>query len=98
MAEYTNITPPRIPFLERDTGFVSREWYQFFLSLFNLTGGGANSASLLDLQLGPPALDGLSLSASIVFPDFDISSADTNAIQALTTAQDDTLNWLGLHT
>ena len=98
MAEYTNIVPPRIPFLDKDTGFVSREWYQFFFSLFNLTGAGTNNVSLSDLQIGPPALDSANLSASIVFPDFDVSTADTNAIQALTTTQDDTLNWLGLHT
>ena len=98
MAEYTNIVAPRIPFIDSDTGFVSREWYQFFLSLFNLTGAGANNVSLSDLQVGPPLLDDLSLSATIVFPDFNVSTADTNAIQALTTTQDDSLNWLGLHT
>jgi len=98
MAEYTNIVPPRIPFLDGETGFVSREWYQFFFSLFQLTGSGTNNFSLTDLQLGPPTLDDLSLSATIVFPDFNVSTADTNAIQALTATQDDTLNWLGLHT
>lgn len=98
MAEYTNIVAPRIPFIDNDTGFVSREWYQFFLSLFNLTGAGVNNVSLLDLQVGPPLLDDLSLSATIVFPDFNVSTADTNAIQALATTQDDSLNWLGLHT
>jgi hypothetical protein len=97
MAEYTNIVPPRIPFLDATTGFVSREWYQFFFSLFNLTGAGASNVSLTDLQVGPPPLEVSALGA-IVLPDFTSSMADTNAIQALATAQDDTLNWLGLHT
>ena len=57
MAEYTNITTPRIPFLDGDTGFVSREWYQFFFSLFQLTGAGENNTSLADLQVGPPPLE-----------------------------------------
>lgn len=33
---------------------MSREWYRFFLNLFNLVGGGGNQVSLDDLQLGPP--------------------------------------------
>lgn len=51
----TNITPPRVPLIDERTGLISREWYRFFLNLFNLTGGGSNTASLIDLQLGPPA-------------------------------------------
>jgi hypothetical protein len=57
MAEYTNIVPPRIPFLDASTGFISREWYQFFLSLYTLTGSGTNNVSLSDLQVGPPPLE-----------------------------------------
>ncbi len=33
---------------------MSREWYRFFLNLFNLAGGGGNQTSLDDLQIGPP--------------------------------------------
>lgn len=33
---------------------VSREWYRFFLNLFNLAGNGGNQTSLDDLQLAPP--------------------------------------------
>lgn len=50
----TNITPPRVPLTDQRTGLISREWYRFFLNLFELTGGGQNTASLRDLQLGPP--------------------------------------------
>jgi len=49
----TLITPPRVAFLDPRSGFVSREWYQFFLTLFRLTGSGANVTSLEDLQVGP---------------------------------------------
>jgi hypothetical protein len=51
----TNITPPRVPLTDERTGLISREWYRFFLNLFNLTGGGTNTTSLTDLQVGPPA-------------------------------------------
>jgi hypothetical protein len=52
----TNITPPRVPLLDPKTGLITREWYRFFFSLFTLTGGGQNTASLTDLQVGPPPL------------------------------------------
>ena len=52
----TNITPPRVPMTDQRTGLISREWYRFFLNLFELTGSGQNTASLRDLQLGPPSL------------------------------------------
>jgi len=54
----TNITPPRVPLIDQRTGLMSREWYRFFLNLFNLTGGGTNATSLVDLQLGPPPVSG----------------------------------------
>jgi hypothetical protein len=50
----TNITPPRVPLIDERTGLISREWYRFFLNIFQLTGSGTNTASLTDLQLGPP--------------------------------------------
>lgn len=31
----TNITPPRVPFLDARTGTISREWYLFFFSQFS---------------------------------------------------------------
>ena len=55
----TLITPPRVPFLDARSGFVSREWYQFFLTLFRLTGGGQNTTTLEDIQVGPPVQQAL---------------------------------------
>jgi hypothetical protein len=48
------ITQPRVPFLNPETGYVSREWYMFLLSLNQLTSG--SNVSLGDLQKGPPTL------------------------------------------
>jgi hypothetical protein len=50
----TTIPAPRTPLTDPATGLLSREWYRFFLNLFNLTGGGSNPTSLEDLQIGPP--------------------------------------------
>ena len=48
------ITPPRVAFIDARNGNVSREWYMFFLSLYQTAGG--SSISLDDLQKGPPSL------------------------------------------
>jgi hypothetical protein len=58
----TNITPPRVPMVDPNTGLVSREWFRFFQSLFQLTGSGQNDFTLQDLQLGPDG-DAASLAA-----------------------------------
>jgi hypothetical protein len=34
---------------------MSREWYRFFFSLFNITSVGSDVTSLQDVQLGPPS-------------------------------------------
>ena len=39
----TNIPSSRVDFIDPRTGLMSREWYRFFLNLFNLTGSGSNT-------------------------------------------------------
>jgi hypothetical protein len=53
MPNITNITPPRVPLTDPRTGLIAREWYLFFLSLYDQTGG--STTSLEDIQKGPPA-------------------------------------------
>ena len=53
----TSIPAPRTPLTDPNTGLLSREWYRFFLNLFNLTGAGNNPTSLEELQYGPPNND-----------------------------------------
>ena len=48
------IVPPRVVFIDPRTGTVSREWYMFFLSLFQTAGG--SMVSLDDIQKAPPML------------------------------------------
>ena len=54
----TNIPAPRVPFVDLETGLVSREWFRFLSNLFNLTGGGTNVTSLTDIQYAPAAAIG----------------------------------------
>lgn len=60
----TQIPALRVPFIDERSGLMSREWYRFFVNLFTLTGDGSNTASLTDLQVGPPSLDGFLTSVS----------------------------------
>jgi hypothetical protein len=53
----TNIPSARVEIIDSRTGMISREWYRFFLNLFNLAGNGGNQISLDDLQIGPPSAD-----------------------------------------
>jgi hypothetical protein len=50
----TQIPAIRVPIIDSQTGLMSREWYRFFVNLFDLTGEGSNVTSLADLQVGPP--------------------------------------------
>jgi hypothetical protein len=63
----TQIPAPRVALIDERTGLMSREWYRFFINLFNLTGDGSNTTSLTDLQVGPPSLEGFA--ASITYAD-----------------------------
>jgi hypothetical protein len=36
----TQITPPRVPLIDERTGAVSREWYRWFYSLYDIVGTG----------------------------------------------------------
>ena len=53
MPNTTNITPPRVAMVDPKTGIITRDWYRFFSSLFNLTGAGTNQIALDELQIGP---------------------------------------------
>ena len=55
MLNVTQIPALRVPFIDPNTGLISREWYRFLLNLFTLTGNGNNQITLDDVQVGPPA-------------------------------------------
>lgn len=70
------ITPPRVPFLDPRTGSIAREWYMFFLSLFQLTSG--SSVSLDDLQKFAPAASVDELNAAITEATQNLSPAENS--------------------
>jgi len=100
----TQIPALRVPIIDPRTGLISREWYLFFFSLFNLAGAGSNPISLTDLQVGPAdsilstqqTLVDSALQAIGVTPDEpNWSSAQAsveNALQALNVTPGDP-NW-----
>lgn len=49
----TQIPAPRVDFIDKRTGLMAREWYRFFVNIYNLAGGGNSTVSLDDLQVGP---------------------------------------------
>lgn len=53
----TNIVPQRVPLVDTETGMVSREWYRFFLGVYNITGQSKSDESLEDVQLAPIGID-----------------------------------------
>jgi hypothetical protein len=71
----TTIPAPRTPLTDPATGLLSREWYRFFLNLFDLTGQGSNPTSLEDLQVGPPfaTVDEITNSTDIKIQEFATS-------------------------
>ena len=50
MLNVSNITPPRVPLVNPDTGEISREWYRWFLNIFTLTGSGTTDTTIVDLE------------------------------------------------
>lgn len=66
MLNVTQIPALRVPFIDPNTGLISREWYRFLLNLFTLTGSGNNQISLDDVQVGPPSFPALEFALSSV--------------------------------
>ena len=60
MPNITNIPAARVEVIDQRTGLMSREWYRFFLNLFQLTGNGSTDVTLEDLQLAPVPTDAAS--------------------------------------
>lgn len=73
----TNLPSSRVEFIDPRTGLMSREWYRFFLNLFNLTGGGNNQTSLDDLQLAPPPIPVIAGGGSGTVTSVDVSGGTT---------------------
>lgn len=78
----TNIPAPRVDFIDPRTGLMAREWYRFFLNLFQLTGAGQNATSLEDLQIGPASIGQVLGELGIVYDQAQLASMMTQYEQA----------------
>ena len=66
MQPSTQITPPRVPIIDEKTGYVSREWYRFFYSLFAFTGLGSG---ILPITSGGTGTDTLPTNGQLLIGD-----------------------------
>jgi len=82
----TNLPSSRVEFIDPRTGLMSREWYRFFLNIFNLTGGGNNQTSLDDLQLSPPFTPSTGGSGTVTFVDMTVPTGLSIAGNPITTS------------
>lgn len=95
--DITNIPAPRVEFIDKRTGLMAREWYLFFLNLFNLTGGGSNNLSLLDVQQGPPPVTVDELGVQTLINQVDVTPTnDTLIVDQLGSAPVQNLEDLSL--
>ena len=75
------ITPPRVAFIDQRSGNVSREWYMFFLSLYQTAGG--STVSLDDLQKGPPSLTVDEITAIVNRGNTSVAPSEQGAIDQI---------------
>jgi hypothetical protein len=85
----TTIPAPRTPLTDPATGLLSREWYRFFLNLFDLTGAGTNPTSLDELQIGPPfaTVDEITNSTDIKIQGFATSPSQDGLLAQIAELQ-----------
>ena len=90
----TNLTPPRVAFLDPRTGAISREWYRFFLSL--LTATESNQA---EVEL-PTDTNSLLASTDAELADVSqtLLTLPRQELGTLSAVQQDNVPWLQFNT
>ena len=87
--DITNIPAPRVDFIDPRTGLMAREWYRFFLNLFNLTGAGSNDVSLTDLQVGPPSINEILGELGILYDQAQLAAMMAQVEKSVKQIQDE---------
>ena len=75
----TQITPPRVPIIDQRTGAVSREWYRWFYSLYNIVGGGLG---IVPVSSGGTGLDTIPTNGQLLIGNGTGYSLNTLAVGA----------------
>ena len=89
----TLIPAPRVPITD-GRGQLSREWYRFFLNLFNLTGSGSSTTTIVDLTLAPPYIDQTGEFAA-AFQQSALLAAPPVQLGTLSSFNQDNVNYIG---
>jgi len=98
----TQITPPRVPIIDERTGAVSREWYRWFYSLYNITGGGlgiipvaSGGTGLSTIPTNGQLLIGNGTGYSLNTLGFGVGISVTNGLGTITLANTGVLSFSG---
>jgi len=75
----TQITPPRVSIIDERTGAVSREWYRWFYSLYNIVGGGLG---IVPVTSGGTGLDTIPTNGQLLIGNGTGYSLNTLAVGA----------------
>ncbi len=90
LSNLTNITPPRVPFLDARTGLISREWYLFLFSQFtqsktltidNTLNQEALAILTAENEANQTAIADLTVSLQNTQNELDATQAELNATQ-----------------
>jgi len=90
LSNLTNITPPRVPFLDARTGLISREWYLFLFSQFsqsktltvdNTLNQEALAILTVENDANQTAIADLTVNLQNIQNELDATQAELNATQ-----------------
>ena len=98
----TQITPPRVPIIDARTNAVSREWYRWFYSLYNILGTGtgiipvtSGGTGLGTIPTNGQLLIGNGTGYSLNTLGTGVGISVTNGLGTITVANTGVLSWSG---
>jgi hypothetical protein len=90
----TQITPPRVDFIDPRSGAISREWYRFFLSLLTATQNNQE-----ETELAPDATSqAASLEAELLSLSENVDTQPRAELGTMAPLQQDNIPWLQFNT
>jgi len=90
----TQITPPRVDFIDPRSGAISREWYRFFLSLLTATQNNQD-----EVELAPDATSqAASLEAELLSLSENVDTQPRAELGTMAPLQQDNIPWLQFNT
>ena len=82
MTQNTQIIPPRVPFVDPQTGLIAREWYRFLANIFDRVGGGESATTITEVSTSVTTLEAATDVALAFLPSsYTVATAADPAIQ-----------------